>query len=76
MNAEPRSSWLLTVGEYLAFEEQSDTRYEYVGGEIHAMTGASERHQIIVFNVASALREAARAQGCRAILKRREAPRR
>jgi Uma2 family endonuclease len=68
VNAPPKSSWLLTVDEYLAFEEQSEIRHEYVGGEIHAMAGASERHQIIVFNVASALREAARSLGCRTIL--------
>lgn len=68
MNTLPKSSWLLSVEDYLAFEEQSDVRHEYIGGEIHAIAGASERHQLIVFNVASALRETARACGCRIIL--------
>lgn len=68
MSALAKSSWLLTIEEYLAFEEQSDIRHEYVGGEIHAMAGASERHQLIAFNIATEMREAARKRGCRIIL--------
>lgn len=55
MNALPKSSWLLTVEEYLAFEEHSDVRHEYVGGEIHAMAGASRRHGRIVTNISGQL---------------------
>jgi Uma2 family endonuclease len=53
MGALPESSWLLTVEEYLAFEEQSDVRHEYVGGEIHAMVGASVRHAQIVWAIST-----------------------
>ena len=38
---------LLTREEYLAFERASDTRHEYVAGEVVAMTGASRRHSLI-----------------------------
>jgi Uma2 family endonuclease len=31
----------LTVEEYLELEESSTVKHEYVGGEIHAMTGGS-----------------------------------
>ena len=67
MNALPRSSWLLTVEEFLAFEEQSDVRHAYVGGEIHALVGASVRHDEIVGNIYFRLREASRARGCRLV---------
>ncbi len=55
MNALPRSNWFMTVEEYLDFEKQSDIRHEYVGGEVHAMAGASRRHGQIVMNIAGHL---------------------
>jgi len=33
-----------TVEEYLAFEEESEIRHEFVDGQIYAMAGASENH--------------------------------
>jgi len=30
----------MSLDEYLAFEEQSPVRHEYVAGEVYAMTGA------------------------------------
>lgn len=68
MNAMPKSTWLLSVEEYLEFEEQSDVRHEYVGGELHAMAGASERHKLIVLNMATAFRPNARDRGCRILV--------
>lgn len=38
---------LLTPEEYLAFERASETKHEYVAGEIVAMVGASRRHNLI-----------------------------
>ena len=40
----------LTPEEYLAFERRSEERHEYVDGELFAMSGASERHNLIVVN--------------------------
>jgi Uma2 family endonuclease len=41
----------LTIQEYLAFERQSETRNEYLDGEIFAMTGASRAHNLIAGNI-------------------------
>ena len=37
--------------DYLAFDEASALRHEYVGGRIHAMTGGSLRHNRIAGNI-------------------------
>lgn len=42
---------LLTVEEYLALEEKSDVRHEYVDGRIFAMSGASVNHNRICRNL-------------------------
>lgn len=49
---------------YLEFEELSDTKHEYVDGEIYAMAGASERHNRITGNLFFNLRSAARGSHC------------
>ncbi len=41
----------LTVEEYLAFEEQSPIRHEYVDGQIYAMSGVSKDHARITKNI-------------------------
>lgn len=53
---------------YLAAEARAAVRHEYVEGFVHAMTGASKRHNVIAGNVYVALRAAARAAGCRAYI--------
>ncbi|HYV06815.1 MAG TPA: Uma2 family endonuclease, partial [Blastocatellia bacterium] len=40
-----------TPEEYLAYERASDTKHEYLNGEIFAMGGASSRHVLIVTNL-------------------------
>jgi len=42
---------LLTVEDYLAFEESSEIKHEYINGEIYAMAGASTRHNRIAGNL-------------------------
>lgn len=51
--------------DYLAFEETSPVRHEYIGGEIHAMAGESVAHNTIVLNIATALRVKMRGGPCR-----------
>ena len=58
----------MTVEEYLAFEDASSVRHEYVDGYIYAMTGGSLRHNYIAFNIASQLRAAARGGPCRVFI--------
>ncbi len=44
-----------TLAQYLAFEEQSETKHEYYAGEIFAMAGASPAHNRIGFKLAGLL---------------------
>jgi Uma2 family endonuclease len=54
----------MTLDEYLAFENASPMRHEYIRGEVHAMTGASVRHNKIVGNLYRVLHAAARGSPC------------
>jgi len=54
----------LSVDEYLAGEQHSDVRYEYVDGEVFALAGAAERHNRIAGNIFFHLRAAARGGPC------------
>lgn len=56
---------LLSFDEYLALEERSSVKHEYVAGEVYAMSGVTTRHNLINLNIASYLRAAARARGCK-----------
>jgi Uma2 family endonuclease len=55
----PRYSY----ADYLAVEEHSGTKHEYVDGAIFAMAGGSRRHNALASRVSAAL-EAGRAPGC------------
>ncbi|MFP4007083.1 MAG: Uma2 family endonuclease [Spirulinaceae cyanobacterium] len=46
-----------TPEEYLAWEVQQELRYEYLDGEVFAMTGGSLPHGDIALNIATRLRE-------------------
>ena len=46
---------LITVEEYLKFEEDAEIRHEYVVVQIYAMAGASEAHNLIVTNLIAIL---------------------
>ncbi|MFO1423883.1 MAG: Uma2 family endonuclease [Candidatus Competibacteraceae bacterium] len=42
----------ITAADYLTLERQAETKSEYLNGRIYAMSGASEEHNTIVFNLA------------------------
>ena len=63
MSARPSQTYL-TVAEFLSLEESSTTKYEYLGGVIHAMAGASDPHNIISFNLAGMLYNRLRGRRC------------
>ena len=58
----------MSVAGYLAFEESSAVKHEFVGGEIHAMSGASLAHNKIALNIATALRAALRGGPCQVFM--------
>ncbi len=49
MNAVKQPDFV-TVQDYLAGEANSDTKHEYLGGSVHAMAGATVRHNQIAGN--------------------------
>ena len=57
----------MSLDEYLAFEEQSPVKHEYVAGEVYLMSGVTLRHNLITLNVARALHAHARQRGCRVL---------
>ncbi len=62
MSALPRDVW--TAEEYLAFERASQEKHEFVGDQVYLMTGASRRHNLIVFNLVAALKPWLRDKPC------------
>jgi Uma2 family endonuclease len=62
----PEDRLLMSVEEYLAFEETARVRHEYLDGRIFAMTGATLRHNIIANNLHSVLRAHLKGSGCHA----------
>jgi Uma2 family endonuclease len=55
----------MTLAEYLAFEEASPIKHEYVAGEVFAMSGVTTRHNLINLNLSHLLRASAKRRGCR-----------
>jgi Uma2 family endonuclease len=58
----------LSVEEYFAAEKTSDIRHEYIAGQVFAMAGASEEHNLISTNIISILRPHFRGSSCRAFV--------
>lgn len=55
-----------TASEYLAFEEASPLRHEFVRGEVFAMAGTTDAHNEVTQNLAALLRAHLRGGPCRA----------
>jgi Uma2 family endonuclease len=55
----------MTPQEYLKFERASETKHEYYAGEIFAMTGASENHNLIVGSTYAAIYMQLRQRPCK-----------
>jgi len=55
----------VTFEEYLAGEMVSEVRHEWVSGQVYAMSGGSERHDLMVMAVFRALDPIALRRGCR-----------
>jgi Uma2 family endonuclease len=55
---------LLTPAAYLAFERASETKHEYVAGEVVAMAGASRRHNLIQMDTGTIINTQLRGRPC------------
>ena len=62
--AATKNTYLLP-SEYLEGETYSDTRHEYINGNVYAMAGESKAHNIIVGNIYTVLRHHLRGSLCR-----------
>lgn len=54
----------IDIEQYLAGEQHSEIRHEYIDGQVYAMGGASDRHGLITNALAFALTPAARQRRC------------
>ena len=66
--ASPAVSTHLTPDEFLAMENASPTKHEYVRGEVFAMSGVSDAHNDVAGNVYTHLRAHLRGKPCRAYI--------
>ena len=55
----------LTPAEYLAEEEKSAVKHEYIDGEVYAMAGTTDSHNTIALNLATLIRSHLRGTDCR-----------
>ena len=55
----------LTPEEYLQFEEKSPIKHEYIDGQIYAMAGTTDTHNIVAGNIYTIVRNHLRGSDCR-----------
>ncbi|MGK7958672.1 MAG: Uma2 family endonuclease [Crocosphaera sp.] len=63
-----KEHFYMTPQEYLEWEEKQPLKYEYMDGEVYAMTGGTIPHTEIAFNFASGLRNHLRGKGCKVLM--------
>lgn len=54
-----------TPQEYLQLEREAEYKSEYIDGQVYAMAGVSEEHNLIALNIASEIRAQFRGKPCR-----------
>ncbi len=57
----------MTVEEYIAFDESTDLRYEYIDGEVIELAGGTLYHGFIMANASGALWQRVKGSDCRVI---------
>lgn len=58
----------VSVAEYLEGELSSDVRHEYLGGDVYAMVGASDAHNLICGNIFAAVHRHVRGGPCQVFM--------
>lgn len=56
------------VEDYLKGERLSDIKHQLIDGEVYAMAGASENHNLLALNIASELRSHLKGKPCRTFM--------
>jgi Uma2 family endonuclease len=64
----PEHRQFMSVEEYLALEENSSVRHEFLDGQVFAMSGASLKHNLIASNMHALLRERLKGTKCRSFI--------
>ncbi len=65
MTAQAASAHVITEQAYLAGEQDSEVRHEYIDGQVYALTGSDARHGLIRNAIAFALTPVARGKHCK-----------
>jgi Uma2 family endonuclease len=58
----------MTVEEYIAFEEKSETRHEFINGQLYEMPGTTDQHNDLCFNITALLKRLIRPTSLRAYM--------
>lgn len=58
----------VSVADYLAGEQASEVRHEYLGGTVYAMAGGTKAHNLIAGNLFTALRSRVRGGPCQVFM--------
>jgi Uma2 family endonuclease len=58
----------MNYSEFLHWEQEQEGRHEFVRGEVFAMVGSTDRHNLVALNIAVILREQLRGKPCRVFM--------
>ena len=64
MTSQTQPQAPISIEDYLEGEQHTDTKHEYLAGQVVAMGGASDKHGLIAGSLYAALLPAARRKGC------------
>lgn len=60
-----KQEFYISVKDYLEREVLAEERHEYIAGQVYAMPGATENHEIVALNLLAAILVHIRGKGCR-----------
>ena len=55
----------ISFENYLEGEKETEERHEYINGDVIAMAGASDDHELVAMNLAAEIHGHLRGKGCR-----------
>ncbi|MBL8414498.1 MAG: Uma2 family endonuclease [Propionivibrio sp.] len=64
----PKTEGGFDAAAYLAWEEAQPERNEYIAGEVFAMAGIRQSHNVAMLNIATMLRQALKGSPCRVLV--------